>query len=378
MKKGRVLAAMSGGVDSSVAAALLHEEGWEVIGVTLRLWEEEIPVSPGADRRCCAVDAVRDARRVADALGIPHYVISAREPFRKRVVGYFIDEYCRGRTPNPCVLCNRELKFAALLQKAQELGAACLATGHYARVDFCPESRRYLLRKGLDPGKDQSYMLFNLTQEQLSRCLFPLGNLRKEEVRRQAAERRLAVADKLDSQEICFVPGDNYREFLQRQGVDISPGPVVNRSGAVLGSHQGIPFYTVGQRRGLGLTSPRPLYVLEIRAEDNTLVVGEKAELASPGMIVGNLNPVAVPDFSETRRAGVKIRYRSPEVSADLDLLPGGETIRVSFDRPQPAVTPGQAAVFYRGDLVLGGGVIQKSENRSQKTEVRRQNEGQA
>ncbi len=359
--KGRVLAAMSGGVDSAVAAALLHEEGWEVIGVTLLLWEEKAPGPPGRDRRCCAVDAIRDARRVAGMFGIPHYVINVRKAFRRQVVGYFIDQYCRGRTPNPCVLCNRELKFAALLAKAQELGAPYLATGHYARTEYCSRRKRYLLRKGLDPGKDQSYMLFNLSQEQLARCLFPLGERRKEEVRRLAAERGLAVAEKRDSQEICFIPGDNYREFLQSQGVDSSPGPVVNRAGTVLGTHRGIPFYTVGQRRGLGLTSPRPLYVLEIRAGDNTLVVGGREELAGAGMVVDRLNPVAVPDFAAVKRTAVKIRYRSPEVSANLELLPEGEAVRVRFDRPQLAVTPGQAAVFYRGDLVLGGGVIRKA-----------------
>lgn len=358
----KILAALSGGVDSAVAAALLQEEGYEVIGVTLLLWEGKTASSASStdSRHCRVADVVHDARCIADRLGITHHVIDVRSNFRCKVVNPFIEQYRRGRTPNPCVCCNRELKFATLLEKTEELGAELLATGHYARVEHCFRCNRYLLRKGCDPEKDQSYMLFNLSQSQLARCVFPLGKMSKGEVYRQAAQRDLALPGKRDSQEICFIPGDNYREFLQNQGIGESPGPIVNRSGTVLGTHRGIHAYTVGQRRGLGLESGGPHYVLEIRADDNTLVVGNKGELVRSGMIVDRLNPIAVPDFSAVKRAAVKIRYRSPEVPASLELLNEDAALRVRFDRPRPAIAPGQAAVFYRDDLVLGGGIIRK------------------
>ena len=353
----RVVVAMSGGVDSSVAAALLGEAGWEVIGITLRLWEEEQPDAPPS-RACCALEAVTDARQAAQDLGIDHYVVNMKEPFRTEVVDYFVREYRAGRTPNPCIACNRAIKFTALLQKALELEASHLATGHYARLDYNAESGRYLLRKGTDAWKDQSYLLYDLTQEQLSRCLFPLGGLTKKEVRRKAEALRLGVAGKTESQEICFVPDNDYRGFLRRRGVEAAPGPILDSRGKKLGIHQGIPFYTIGQRRGMGLVSPRPLYVLEIRPEDNALIVGERNELFRAGLKAEAVNFIAVPTLEQEQMLTVKIRYRSPEVPAVVKPPAPDGTVRVIFDRPQAAVTPGQAAVFYRGELVVGGGTI--------------------
>jgi tRNA-specific 2-thiouridylase len=352
---------MSGGVDSSVAAALLKEEGWEVVGITLRLWDEERPGLPAPSRGCCAWEAVTDARRVAAALAIDHYVINMKEPFRRGVVDYFIREYRGGRTPNPCIACNREIKFSALLQKALELEASHLATGHYARVEYSEARGRYLLKKGLDAWKDQSYMLFELTQEQLRRCLFPLGGLTKKEVRRKAGALGLGVAQKSESQEICFIPDNDYRAFLERCGVETTPGPIVNSAGERLGTHNGIAFYTVGQRRGLGLAASRPLYVLQILPEANTLVVGDRAALERDGLELEAVNLVSISRLEPEQKVAVKIRYRSPEVPAVL-ILPAGKAetreVRIVFDQPQPAVAPGQAAVFYQDDLLLGGGTI--------------------
>jgi len=358
-KKGRAIIAMSGGVDSSVAAALLMEQGWEVIGVTLRLWEEErTGALPVPTRSCCAWESVYDARRVAARLGIDHYVLNMKDQFRSDVVDYFIAEYCAGRTPNPCVACNRKIKFSALIRKAVELEATHLATGHYARLERDAESGRFLLKKGLDAWKDQSYMLYELKQDQLGRCLFPLGCLTKEQVRRKAAELKLDVADKQESQEICFIPDNDYRAFLRRSGLEIAPGEIINRRGEILGRHEGFPFYTIGQRKGLGLTAPHPLYVLEIWPKQNILVVGERRELLSPGLQVESLNLVAVSELKRELPVTVKIRYRSPAVAAVLQPLQTESCAQVIFEQPQPSVTPGQAAVFYLDDLVLGGGTI--------------------
>lgn len=353
---------MSGGVDSSVAAALLREEGRSVIGITLRLWEEELPGVEMRANSCCAYESVNDARRVAQILDIPHYVINVRQEFRNTVVNYFINEYRQGRTPNPCVICNRQVKFAALLKKAAELEAGFLATGHYARVEYSLPGGRYLLKKGGDPRKDQSYMLYNLTQEQLAKCLFPLGKKQKEQVRQKAASLGLTVAEKKESQEVCFIPGSDYRDFLKRSGIHPAPGPIVNRSGKVLGTHRGIAFYTVGQRKGLGLSASRPLYVLAINPGENTLLVGGKEELNSSGTLVGDLNMVSVERFSPGERVGVKIRYRAAETAAMLEEVKFPErAVRVKFERPQPAVAPGQAAVFYRQETLLGGGIIMEA-----------------
>ena len=358
-KKGRVVVAMSGGVDSSVAAALLLEQGWEVIGITLRLWEEERTLEPPVPARsCCAWESVLDARQVASALNIDHYVLNMKDQFKEAVVDYFVNEYRNGRTPNPCIACNKKIKFSSLLHRARELEASHLATGHYARVEYDHPGDRFLLKRGLDTWKDQSYMLYELTQEQLRHLLFPLGELTKEQVRRTAAALNLGVAKKQESQEICFIPDNDYRAFLRRWGLKAVPGPIVNRRGEIMGTHEGFPFYTIGQRKGLGLAAARPLYVLEIRPAENTLVVGEREELYRPGLEVKGLNLIAIPALTEELPVTVKIRYRSPAVPAVLQPLGDQTAARVIFEQPQPAVTPGQAAVFYRGDLVLGGGII--------------------
>lgn len=361
----RVVVAMSGGVDSSVAAALLVEQGYDVIGVTMQIWPREDPLAEARRGGCCALGAVEDARRVAQMLGIPYYVLNMREVFARTVVDYFVAEYARGRTPNPCIACNRFVKFSALLQRARELEARYLATGHYARVWHDAERGRYVLARGRDRRKDQSYVLYNLTQEQLGQVLFPLGELTKEEVRRLAAERGLPVAAKPESQEICFIAEEGYGEFVGARAPESArPGPILDRAGRVLGTHRGLAYYTVGQRRGLGLSAPRPLYVLEIDAAQNALIVGPAEEAFSRGLEAGDVNLILM-DWEELRacaggvEAEVQIRYRSAARPAVVQAVGEGR-VAVRFATPQRAVTPGQAAVFYRGDLVLGGGVIER------------------
>ncbi len=361
----RVVVAMSGGVDSSVAAALLVERGYEVIGVTMQIWPQEEPLQEARQGGCCSLAAVEDARRVADRLGIPYYVVNMRDVFAETVIDYFVAEYARGRTPNPCIACNRFVKFSALLRKARELDARYLATGHYARVWFDAEQGRHVLARGRDRHKDQSYVLYNLTQEQLAQVLFPLGELTKGEVRRLAAERGLPVAGKPESQEICFITEEAYGDFVAARAPDkVRPGPILDRAGRVLGTHRGLVFYTVGQRRGLGVSSGKPLYVLEIDPERNALVVGPAEETLSGGLEAGDVNLILL-DWEELRAARdgiaaeVQIRYRSAARPAVVRAAGGGR-VEVWFASPQRAVTPGQAAVFYRGDLVLGGGVIER------------------
>jgi tRNA-specific 2-thiouridylase len=355
----RVVVAMSGGVDSSVAAALLHEQGYEVIGVTMKLWDEPAAVA-GRHKTCCTLDDVSDARRVAMQLGIPFYVANFKQQFAHHVVDDFVDAYRRGYTPNPCVQCNRYLKFTALMQRAHHLGAHWVATGHYASV-WHGEDGRYYIRRGVDVDKDQSYFLFDLSQAQLRHILLPLGPLHKDEVRRLATRCGLRVATKPESQEICFIPEGDYRRFLRPRlsAEAISSGPMVHTSGEALGTHGGLPFYTVGQRRGLGVAAAQPLYVSDIDPETNTLVIGPRSEAMSEAFEVERLTWLRQPPEGVLATT-VQIRSRHRPVPAEV--YPSTATrARVVLQEPQFAVTPGQAAVFYDDQTVIGGGWIRRS-----------------
>jgi len=364
-----IAVAMSGGVDSSTVAAMLRAEGADVIGLTLQLWDQNrlagMPGVPDGPKtgRCCSLDDVYDARRVAETLGIPYYVVNQQERFEHDVVRPFVDEYLAGRTPIPCSLCNNHLKFDQLLLTARQIGADRIATGHYARNDWDPERGRWILKRPADLAKDQTWFLFGLTQEQLERTLFPLGHLTKPAVREIARASKLTLADKPDSQEICFIPGGNYKQFianyLEEQGETVpdSSGELVTRSGATLGKHEGVQNFTIGQRKGLGVTSPNPLYVLNIDKDSRRVTVGPESELNSPTLNVHRLNWISIPGLAEPRRAQVKIRHVHEPSPALLEPV-GEDRIRVTFDEPQRAVTPGHSAVFYDGIEVLGGGWI--------------------
>jgi tRNA-uridine 2-sulfurtransferase len=356
-----VVAAMSGGVDSSVAAALLLQAGYRVIGVTLRIWPNQRPVDAGQRfDSCCSPAAVDDARTVADHLGIPHYVLNAEAEFDREVIQPFLASYLRAETPNPCLACNSQLKFGSLRLRAESWGASRVATGHYARVDRDPESGGYRLRRGLDPRKDQSYFLYELTQAQLAASLFPVGHLRKEETRRLARELALPVAEKPESQEICFVGGD-YRAYLRRRaGESIRPGVIRDTKGVVRGQHSGVPYFTVGQRHGLGIGSPAPLYVIALDAARNEVLVGEERELLSSTVEVGRVRLIAGQTPGGVGPVLVKIRSTQPAVPASL-IPVSADRVRLRFEEAQRAVAPGQAAVFYDMDdpeVVLGGGTI--------------------
>ena len=357
----RIVVAMSGGVDSSVAAAILQEEGHEVIGITMQVHPADEPTEDteksggfcGAD---AAAHAVTDARRVAHRLGIPHYVADFRDIFIREVITDFCREYSLGRTPNPCIRCNRFVKFEALRRRAQELGTDMVATGHYARID--KSNGRYLLKKGADSSKDQAYVLYMMNQEQLGHTLFPLGELTKQEVRRIAERLGLSVAARPESQDICFIPDNDYARFVREYtGIDAGPGPVLDREGNVLGEHRGITSYTVGQRKGLGISSRAPLYVVAIDREKNTVTVGGKEEVYATGLVASALNWVSVERPEKPLTVRAKIRYLHQE--AEAVVTPSGEDeVRVVFGEPQMAITPGQAIVFYDGDTVVGGGTI--------------------
>ncbi|HEV2761746.1 MAG TPA: tRNA 2-thiouridine(34) synthase MnmA [Pyrinomonadaceae bacterium] len=371
----KIAVAMSGGVDSSAAAAILKEAGHELVGFTMQLWNQRRGLSVDEQgeplpSRCCSLDDVYDARRVAEELGFPFYVLNLEREFERDVVKPFVTSYLEGETPIPCVACNSRLKFASLDRLALSLGCEKVATGHYARVEFDEETKRYKLLRGLDARKDQSYFLWELTQEQLSRALFPLGAIRKPEARDAARRHGLAVAEKGESQEICFVPDGDYAGFIDRyleaEGEqDRAPGAgeIVDTEGRVLGTHGGIHRYTVGQRRGLGLSHERPLYVVQIDAGRNRVVVGEGDELLGSGFDAAGINWVAFDGPTEDVRAEVRVRYRHEAAPATVTPLPGARA-RVRFDEPQRAITPGQATVFYRGEEVLGGGWIVKSSRR--------------
>lgn len=363
-----IAVAMSGGVDSSTVAAMLRAEGYNVVGLTMQLWNqrrlagrEGMPEQ--VQGRCCSLDDVYDARRVAETIGIPYYVVNHEDRFERDVVRPFVQEYLSGRTPIPCSLCNNHLKFDQLLSVAQQIGAEAVATGHYARVQFDDESGRWLLMRPTDRSKDQTYFLFGLTQEQLSRTMFPLGGMTKPEVRELARKHGLALAQKPDSQEICFVPGGDYKKFLdaylEEQGESLpeTAGELVTTDGRVIGEHNGIHNFTVGQRKGLGIATGSPLYVLEIKGDTRQVIVGEGESLYSRTLQARRINLISVDSLAEPMRVTVKIRHRHEPAAATIQETDANE-ILVTFDEPQRAITPGQAAVFYDGDVVVGGGWI--------------------
>jgi len=369
MQKTQTIAvAMSGGVDSSTVAAMLRADGHSVIGLTMQLWNqrrlagrEGMPES--VQGRCCSLDDVYDARGVAQAIGIPYYVVNHEERFEREVVRPFVAEYLSGRTPIPCSLCNNHLKFDQLLIVARQIGADTLATGHYAQVEFDDQRGRWLLKRPTDTAKDQTYFLFGLTQEQLTRTIFPLGGMTKPDVRELARKLGLALAEKPDSQEICFVPGGDYKRFLdaylaeQGESLPDTSGELVTTSGEVVGEHRGIHNFTVGQRKGLGVATGSPLYVIQINGEKGQVVVGNNEDLYTRTLRARRVNLISVAALTEPMRVGVKIRHRHEPAPAMLEKS-GEDEVLVTFDEPQRAVTPGQASVFYDGDVVVGGGWI--------------------
>jgi tRNA-specific 2-thiouridylase len=355
----RVVVAMSGGVDSSVAAALLAEQGYDVVGLSMQLYDQR--AEPGAWGSCCSLDDLHDARRVAATIGIPHYLLNFEAAFRETVVDNFVSEYAAGRTPIPCVHCNAQLKFATLVDRAAGLDAAWVATGHYARVEYDEERRQYTLRRGVDAQKDQSYFLFSLTQDQLARAVFPVGHLTKPDVRAHAARLGLPVADKPDSHEICFIPDGQTAAFVERaMSEEPLAGDVVDSGGRVLGRHAGVHRFTVGQRRGLGVASRSPLYVLRLEPATARVVVGPRDELGGRTLTASQVNWISgqVPDGP--RRVTARIRHRHADAAALVTPDDSGRA-HVAFDEPQLAITPGQAVVFYDGDEVVGGGWIERT-----------------
>jgi tRNA-specific 2-thiouridylase len=364
-----IAVAMSGGVDSSTVAAMLREEGHKLVGLTMQLWNQRrLADQPGMaenrEGRCCSLDDVYDARRVAETLDIPYYVVNHQDRFERDVVRPFVSEYLSGRTPIPCSLCNNHLKFDQLLVVARQIGADLIATGHYARNHYDEGRKRWILKRPADRSKDQTYFLFGLTQEQLSRTRFPLGEMRKPEVRESARQHGLNIlADKPDSQEICFVPGGDYKQFidayLHEQGEELpdTSGDLVTTSGEVVGQHSGIHNFTVGQRKGLGIATGSPLYVLELKGDKKQVVVGSGEELYTKTMRVKRLNWISIDGLNAPMRIEAKIRHRHEPAAATIE-MEADDVVQVTFDQPQRAVTPGQAAVFYDGDDVVGGGWI--------------------
>src|SRR5690242_12758788 len=368
MSTQTIAVAMSGGVDSSTVAAMLRAEGHNVVGLTMQLWNQRRlagheGMPEAVQGRCCSIDDVYDARRVAEDLGIPYYVVNQEDRFEHDVVRPFVKEYLSGRTPIPCSLCNNHLKFDELLITARQIGADLLATGHYARCEFSPERDRWLLRRAADEAKDQTYFLFGLTQEQLSRTRFPLGHMTKPQVRELARERGVVIAEKPDSQEICFVPGGDYKNFLDAylnergESFPDTAGELVTTNGEVIGEHGGIHNFTVGQRKGLGVATGSPLYVIQIKGDARQVVVGQQEDLYTRTLRTHRINLISVEDLQEPMRATVKIRHRHEGAAALIEKT-GDDAIQVTFDEPQRAVTPGQAAVFYDDDVVIGGGWI--------------------
>lgn len=353
----RVVVAMSGGVDSSVAAALLVEQGYDVVGMMMRLWSE-----PGREafNRCCTPDQMADARRIANQLGIPFYVLDTKEHFKQTIVQFFMDEYAAGRTPNPCIECNRQIRFDFLLNQARSLGADYLATGHYAQIQH--SNGRYELHRGVDPSKDQSYVLHVLTQELMAQVMFPIGGYAKTRVREMAAEFALPVAKKSDSMDLCFLGKDSYQSFLQRNAPDIAtPGPIMTREGDQLGQHNGLPYYTIGQRKGLGISAREPMFVLDKDASSNALIVGTKRQLGRTQLTAKRVNWLDGAPPVAPVQADTMIRYKSTRLPATIEAT-GDGSASVTFDEPAFGIAPGQGAVFFDGTRVLGGGIIAATE----------------
>ncbi len=357
--RNRVVAAMSGGVDSSLAAAILKKQGYDAIGVTFRMWpKEECGSSIG--RACCNLEAVTRARAVASDLGIPYYVVDFSEHFKKEVIDYFCEAYLRGLTPNPCIICNARIKFGKLMEKARSLGASLIATGHYANVCFNKKTGRYLLKEGRDKAKDQSYFLFNLSQDQLAGAMFPLGNITKDKVRAMAKKMKLPAFNAVSSQDICFVQDADYAEYIKKKTTaKILPGEIMDSKGNVLGRHKGIPFYTIGQRRGLGVAHKEPLYVTEIDIDNNRIIAGPRSELMKSSLVAEGMNWISIESLKDPIKVKAMIRYKHKKASAIVTRI-GKDSVRVDFAQPQYAPTPGQAVVFYDKDIVVGGGWIKK------------------
>jgi len=353
-----IIMAMSGGVDSSTAAALLKEQGKNIIGVTMRVWEHPNDVE-ARNGTCCTMDDVEDARRVAIRLGIPHYTVNVKKEFKEKVVDYFVAEYMRGRTPNPCVLCNQVIKFEYLFQFGAKVGATCIATGHYARIGEFKGHKAVM--RGLDAAKDQSYFLFSIEPSRLASIMFPLGDFSKQETRRLAEKYELHTAQKSESQEICFVPDNDYANFIKKmpEGKAIGEGDIVDTSGKKLGRHKGFPFYTVGQRRGLGIGHSERLYVAAIDPQHNTVIAGTKEHLYGKALLAGGLNWYIPPAEFGDVEITARIRHQGKDSPVHVKILPDGRA-EVEFDAPQLAITPGQAVVFYHGEVVLGGGWIER------------------
>lgn len=372
----KVVVGMSGGVDSSVAAYLLQQQGYEVIGITMQIWQDEDVCSMEENGGCCGLSAVEDARRVASSLGIPYYVMNFKQEFKENVIDYFVSEYLKARTPNPCIACNRYVKWEALLKRSLDIGASYIATGHYASIERLPNGR-YSIKKSVTQAKDQTYALYNLTQHQLAHTLMPVGAFEKDKIREIAKNLNLPVANKPDSQEICFVPDNDYAGFIAeylekkkqqsdlseadsiRQYTGLQPGNYVNTAGEVIGRHKGLIHYTVGQRKGLGIAMGQPIFVVELRPETNEVVLGNANEVFSDRLVANRLNFMSIENLDGDMVVDAKIRYSHKGARATIKRT-GPDEILCIFDEPQRAITPGQAVVFYDGDYVVGGGTILK------------------